>query len=132
MITVPTTKIFADLYQDVTLECIFEFHPKGLVWWERQNGKINPDREKKLVKLFRFSGDILSTTEKYSIADYHLNDFTTRLRLTITNVDEADLGLYVCVGRNIFNNNRDRVEASIAVDFIPGTTKPLYTNPDLI
>merc|ERR1719319_1706704 len=35
VITVPDLRIFIRPGEDVSLECIFEFHPRGLMWWER-------------------------------------------------------------------------------------------------
>ena len=52
VITVPDLRIFIRPGEDVSLECIFEFHPRGLMWWERE------------------SGEILSRNDKYSVADF--------------------------------------------------------------
>ena len=38
VITVSEPRIHVNPQEDVTLECIFEFHPKGLIWWERETG----------------------------------------------------------------------------------------------
>ena len=64
------------------------------------------------------SGEILSRNDKYTLADYILNDFTVRSRLIINNFESSDIGTYTCVGRNMFNNKGDREEADINVDFI--------------
>ena len=74
VITVPDLRIFIRPGEDVSLECIFEFHPRGLMWWERE------------------SGEILSRNDKYSVADYILNEFTIRSRLIIRNFEDSDVG----------------------------------------
>ena len=76
VITVPDLRIFIRPGEDVSLECIFEFHPRGLMWWERE------------------SGEILSRNDKYSVADYILNEFTIRSRLIIRNFEDSDVGRY--------------------------------------
>ena len=95
-------RIFIPPGEDVSLECIFEFHPRGLMWWERE------------------SGEILSRNDKYSIADYILNEFTIRSRLIIRNFQDSDVGRYTCVGRNGFNKEGDREEGHILVNFVKG------------
>ena len=105
VITVPDLRIFIPPGEDVSLECIFEFHPRGLMWWERE------------------SGEILSRNDKYSIADYILNEFTIRSRLIIPNFQETDVGRYTCVGRNGFNKEGDREEGHILVNFVKGQYK---------
>ena len=102
VITVPDLRIFIPPGEDVSLECIFEFHPRGLMWWERE------------------SGEILSRNDKYSIADYILNEFTIRSRLIIRNFQDSDVGRYTCVGRNGFNKEGDREEGHILVNFVKG------------
>ena len=79
VITVPDLRIFIRPGEDVSLECIFEFHPRGLMWWERE------------------SGEILSRNDKYSVADYILNEFTIRSRLIIRNFEDSDVGRYLSV-----------------------------------
>ena len=65
-----------------------------------------------------FSGEILTRNEKYSLADYILNDFTVRSRLIVKSFGASDIGTYTCVGRNMFNNKGDREEADIIVNFV--------------
>lgn len=99
MITVADPRIVTRPGEDVSLECVFEFHPRGLIWWERE------------------SGEILSRNEKYSVADYILNEFTVRSRLMIKNFHATDVGRYTCVGRNVFNKEGDREQGHIFVSF---------------
>ena len=105
VVTVPELSIFIKPGEDVSLECIFEFHPHGLMWWERE------------------SGEILSRNDKYSVADYILNEFTIRSRLIIRDFDASDVGKYTCVGRNGFNKEGDREEGHILVSFVKGLFK---------
>ncbi len=102
VITVAETQIFIRPHEDVSLECVFEFHPRGLIWWERD------------------SGEILSRNEKYSLADYIVNEFTVRSRIMIKNFEAEDIGSYTCVGRNVFNKEGDREEGHIHVSFVKG------------
>ena len=37
IITVPEPRIHIRSGEDVSLECIFEFFPRGLIWWEKGN-----------------------------------------------------------------------------------------------
>ena len=103
VITVAEPQVFTRPMEDVSLECIYEFHPRGLIWWERGESR-----------------EILSRNDKYSVADYILNDFTIRSRLIIRNVDSSDIGKYTCVARNVFNKEGDREEADIFVNYIKG------------
>jgi len=107
VITVPDLRIFIRPGEDVSLECIFEFHPRGLMWWERE------------------SGEILSRNDKYSVADYILNEFTIRSRLIIRNFEDSDVGRYTCVGRNGFNKEGDREEGHVQVNFVKVETTTL-------
>ena len=106
VITAAESRITVRPSEDVSLECIFEFHPRGLIWWEKS------------------TGEIISRNDKYTVADYILNDFTVRSRLVIKNFQTKDIGIYVCAGRNMYNNKGDREEAKIAVGFlrVPETT----------
>ena len=106
VITAAESRITVRPSEDVSLECIFEFHPRGLIWWEKS------------------TGEIISRNDKYTVADYILNDFTVRSRLVIKNFQTKDIGIYVCAGRNMYNNKGDREEAQIAVGFLrlPETT----------
>ena len=38
IITVSEPKINVRPTEDVSLECVFEFYPRGLIWWERESG----------------------------------------------------------------------------------------------
>ena len=67
-----------------------------------------------------YLGEILSGNEKYAVRDNSLNEFTVRSRLIIKNFDSSDVGMYTCVGRNVFNNKGDREEGKIAVNFVKG------------
>jgi len=108
VISVPEPRIRVRPGEDVSLECNFEFYPRGLIWWERE------------------SGEILSASEKYSTHDYILNEFTVKSRLIIKDFAASDMGSYSCVGRNMFNTKGDREEAKIIVKFI----KSLMPKPE--
>ena len=117
VITVAEPRITIRPYEDVSLECIFEFHPKGLIWWERE------------------SGEILSRNEKYSLTDYTLNEFTVRARLIIKQFGPSDVGKYTCVGRNVFNKEGDREQGHIVVNFVKGNyfaLKIVFFSPSIV
>ena len=40
VISVPEPRIRVRPGEDVSLECNFEFYPRGLIWWERESGMI--------------------------------------------------------------------------------------------
>ena len=73
-----------------------------------------------------FTGEILTRNEKYSLADYILNDFTVRSRLIVKSFGASDIGTYTCVGRNMFNNKGDREEADIIVNFVESKNSKLF------
>ena len=84
------------------------------MWWERE------------------SGEILARNDKYSIADYILNEFTIRSRLIIRNFEDSDVGKYTCVGRNGFNKEGDREEGHILVNFVKGKSNSTVFYPSAI
>ena len=68
----------------------------------------------------------MTRNEKYSLADYILNDFTVRSRLIVKSFGASDIGTYTCVGRNMFNNKGDREEADIIVNFVESKNSKLF------
>ncbi|KAG0429057.1 hypothetical protein HPB47_023993, partial [Ixodes persulcatus] len=78
----PNQLVGAPLGTDITLECNLETHPRGMTFWEREDGTM-----------------LISNT-KYDSLVLETGPYRLLLRLTIRNLKPDDFGVYKCVSKN--------------------------------
>lgn len=82
MIWQPSQLVGAHLGADVTLECNLETHPRGMTFWEKDDGTM------------------LISNAKYDSLVLETGPYRLLLRLTIRNLRPDDFGIYKCVSKN--------------------------------
>ncbi|XP_075536559.1 neurotrimin-like isoform X1 [Dermacentor variabilis] len=100
MIWQPNQLVGAPLGADVTLECNLETHPRGMTFWERDDGTI------------------LISSAKYDSLVLETGPYRLLLRLTIRDLKPDDFGTYKCVSKNPLGET----EANIKLQEIPRPT----------
>ncbi|KAK8757579.1 hypothetical protein V5799_004789 [Amblyomma americanum] len=82
MIWQPNQLVGAPLGADVTLECNLETHPRGMTFWERDDGTM-------LISNAKHDSLVLET-----------GPYRLLLRLTVRDLKPEDFGTYKCVSKN--------------------------------
>lgn len=100
MIWQPSQLVGAHLGADVTLECNLETHPRGMTFWEKDDGTM------------------LISNAKYDSLVLETGPYRLLLRLTIRNLRPDDFGIYKCVSKNPLGET----EATIKLHEIPRPT----------
>jgi hypothetical protein len=83
MLWIPHQLVGAPLAYSVTLECFTEAHPTSLNYWTREDGNMIHESRK-----YRAENTVDSPPYK------------THMKLTISNIQERDYGVYKCVAKN--------------------------------
>ncbi|XP_064474777.1 lachesin-like isoform X2 [Ornithodoros turicata] len=100
MIWIPNQLVSVPVGSDVTIECHLETHPRGIIYWERDDGAV------------------LISNSKYDSQTVESGPYKLQVRLTIRNLEPKDFGRYKCVAKNPFGDT----EANIKLTEIPRPT----------
>ncbi|XP_037781115.1 lachesin-like [Penaeus monodon] len=91
IVLLPNQLMSAPLGSSVWLECKTEAYPRAVTFWKHNQSMV-------------------MSTNKYKLEEYHEDDYTTTVKLTINELEPGDFGKYLCYSRNSFGENDGTVE----------------------
>lgn len=109
MIQVSTQLVGAPVSKDVFVQCYVEACPKAMNHWVRETGKNQTKHITPKGALYTYtatldpsfiSGEKLIPSEKYSMEEVPLNDYSLLMNLTIRSLEKRDFGGYICKSSN--------------------------------
>ncbi|XP_071534807.1 lachesin-like [Panulirus ornatus] len=91
IVLLPNQLMSAPLESSVWLECKTEAYPRAVTFWKHNHTMV-------------------MSTNKYKLEEFHHDDYTTTVKLTIKRLEPGDFGRYLCYSRNSFGENDGTVE----------------------
>ncbi|XP_043277287.1 lachesin-like [Venturia canescens] len=112
LIKVTNQLVAAPINSDVVLQCYVEASPRSMNTWLRDKG------------------DRLLPSDKYTMTEFSLSEYSWQMNLTIHNLERVDFGGYACSAVNALGNAENVVrlqEMELPTKTTPGT---MYKNTD--
>nr|XP_045586042.1 lachesin-like [Procambarus clarkii] len=91
IVLLPNQLMSAPRGSSVWLECKTEAYPRAVTFWKHNHTMV-------------------MSTNKYRLEEFHHDDYTTTVKLTIKQLEPGDFGKYLCYSRNSFGENDGTVE----------------------
>ncbi|XP_072749776.1 lachesin [Anoplolepis gracilipes] len=110
-IKVTNQLVAAPINSDVVLQCYVEASPHAMNTWYREGGEK------------------LLPSDKYSMSEYALNDYSRQMNLTVNSLEKRDFGGYVCSSVNALGKAEGSVRLQ-ELQFAKTTPTTLMKNLD--